>query len=103
MLAKSLDDGYLCPVMSLLVFLNKTNKPAFLLGRTQLFLPLDEINVGDLLAHRHKLQIIATIEEVYAAMDLRLASDFKLRMHDTRMLAFSVASTSGVTLDSILS
>ena len=98
---KESPDRLLCPVRALRFFLKKTGKPAFLKGRDKLFLPLDETK-ADLTAHGHKSQLIAAIEEAYAAMDLRLADEFRLRMHDTRMLAFSLASASGVSLESIL-
>jgi len=98
---KDSTDRFLCPVRALRVFLRKTGKPGFLKGRDRLFLPLDE-NKADLSAHGHKSQLIAAIKEAYAAMDLRLAEEFSLRMHDTRMLAFSLASASGVSLESIL-
>ena len=91
----------LCPVRALQAFVDRTKDPAFLAGRTRLFLPLGD-SKGNLSAHSHKVQIITTIEEAYAAMDMRLAEDFKLRMHDLRMLSFSLASASGVTLDTIL-
>ena len=96
------EDRLLCPVRALLAFLDRTKDPAFLAGRTRLFLPLGD-SKGNLSAHSHKVQIISTIEEAYAAMDTRLADDFSLRMHDLRMLSFSLASASGVTLDTILS
>ena len=95
------EDRLLCPVRALQAFVDRTKDPAFLAGRTRLFLPLGD-SKGNLSAHSHKVQIITTIEEAYAAMDMRLAEDFKLRMHDLRMLSFSLASASGVTLDTIL-
>ena len=95
-------DRLLCPVRALKAFLRRTKDPAFLKGRQKLFLPLDETKV-DLSAHGHKSQLIAAIQEAYSAMDLRLPEEFRLRMHDTRMLSFSLAGASGVSLDTILS
>ena len=94
-------DRFLCPVRALRVFLRRTGLPALLKGRLKVFLPLD-VAKAVLSPHGHKSQLIAAIEEAYRAMDLRLADEFRLRMHDTRMLAFSLASASGVSLESIL-
>ena len=96
-------DRFLCPLRALRLFLSKTKAPGILQGRTSLFIDLEANSGQRLSAHAHKSQVIATIEEAYSAMDRGLAAEFKLRMHDMRMLAFSVASASGVSLDTILS
>lgn len=95
------EDSLLCPVRALENYFERTSDQDIRKGREKLFLPVAEASSADLTTHALKVLMFATIEEAYRAVGADIG-DFKLRLHDMRRLSFSIASASGVSMNTIL-
>ena len=93
-------DRLLCPRRALRYYLKESRLPVTDMGSNFLFRTLEDTPM-QLSTHRHKAFVIEAIRIAYRAMDRPDPTD-SFRLHDMRRLSFSIASASGVSLDSIL-
>jgi integrase len=96
------EDRFLCPIRALRVYIKRTKVPDIERQREKLFLPLGDNIRSELTSNGLKNLLLTAIQEAYKAVDPNLARNFDLRLHDFRMLSHSLASASGVSLETIL-
>ena len=95
-------DYLLCPVRALRYYLDRTALDKFEQGRKKLFLPVKLDNHAELAANGLSAIFKNAVKACYDFIDPSLVDEFTITLHQSRLLAHSLAKAGNVSLEAIL-